>query len=227
MQLLKSLGEKVAFHKQRPHRMEALSDGVFAIVMTLLVLDIHVPLINLTTEHGLWKSLVDIAPKILTFILSFSLAGQFWSVFTNQFNYIQTSDRNGNIIAIFYLLFVSLLPFSTAFLSEHFWSKVAVGFYVVNILLIILLATLHWLYSYHAGLVRLEGSSGIVIHRAIMKLAKAALISYGIVAGLCFFNSYLALTGAILLQVMFTFVGLFEIVFSASKAKLKIFKKGI
>lgn len=225
MEILKSLGEKVAFHKQRSHRIETLADGVFAIVMTLLVLDIHIPLNAMDTEKGLLVSLWHTIPKIFTFVLSFSLVGQFWVILTNQFNYIQESDRNSIIIVIFFLLFVSLLPFSTSFLGEHLWSRVAIGFYVFNILLIILMGTLHWLYSWHTGLVRLAEDKGIVIHKAIMRLARTALISYGIVAVSCFFSNRLALYATILLQIMFTFIGFFEMVNSAWKKKLCIIKE--
>ena len=225
MELSKSLGEKIAFHKQRSHRIEALADGVFAIVMTLLVLDIRTPLNEIDTEKGLLVSLWHTVPKIFTFVLSFSLVGQFWVILTNQFNYILESDRNSIIIVIFFLLFVSLLPFSTAFLSEHLWSKVAIGFYVFNILLIILMGTLHWLYSWHTGLMKLTEYKGIVIHKAIMRLARTALISYGIVAVSCFFSNRLALFATILLQIAFTFIGFFEIINSALKKKLSIIKE--
>src|SRR5215207_6970875 len=120
-----ALSEKTAYHKQRSHRIEGLSDAVFAIAMTLLVLDIRIPLKEIETETDAWLSLINISPKILTFILSFSVAGQFWSIFTNQFNYLHTSDRNEFIIGLIFLMFVSLLPFSTSFLSEHLWSRVA------------------------------------------------------------------------------------------------------
>lgn len=221
MELLKSFGDKVAFHKQRSHRIEALSDGVFAIVMTLLVLDIRIPLAAMNTEKDLLFSLVRTLPKIFTFILSFSLAGQFWSVLTNQFNYISNADRNENVIVIFYLLFVSLLPFSTAFLSEHLWSGIAIGFYVFNILLIIMVATLHWLYCWHTGFVQLEVNKQWVVHKAVMKLARTALISYGIVAACCFFNSYLALLGTIILQLAFTFAGFIETLHTKYKRRVK------
>jgi uncharacterized membrane protein len=227
MDILKSFGERVAFHKQRPHRIEALSDGVFAIVMTLLVLDIRIPVGHMTSETNLWYALMHTAPKILTYVLSFSLAGQFWSVFMNQFNYIRSSDRNGNIIAVFYFLFVSLLPFSTSFLSEHLWSKVAVGFYVFNIFFIVLLATFHWMYSYYAGLVQVEENNRTVIHAAIMRLARTALVSYGIVFCFCFFSSYLALCATIFLQIIFTFIGFIEMLYSAFNAKLKNTTAGI
>jgi len=102
MKIHSYLCEKVAYHKQRTHRIEALADAVFAIAMTLLVLDIRIPLTEMKTEYDMWFSLMNTLPKILTFILSFSVAGQFWSIFINQFNYIHSSDRNETLIAIFY-----------------------------------------------------------------------------------------------------------------------------
>src|SRR5688572_18412380 len=143
MRISQNLFGSGAYHKQRSHKIEGLADGVFAIVMTLLVLDIRIPLKEMNTENGVWLSLLHTLPKILTFILSFSVAGQFWSIFTNQFNYVHSSDRNENIIAMFFLMSVSLLPFSTSFLSEHLWSRVAIGFYALNLLLILFFHTLH------------------------------------------------------------------------------------
>ena len=202
----KSLREEVGYHKQRPHRIEGLADGVFAITMTLLVLDVRLP-VEATQIDNKLGLLSNLTPKILTFILSFTAAGLFWTVLTNHFNYINTSDRNENLIAIFYLLFVSLLPFSTSFLSEYLHSRIAVGFYILNLVVIILFAFLHWLYAYHAGLVNVEGGQELIIHKAMMKRARIVLISYAVVAGFCFINSTLALFGIIFLQFIFTISG--------------------
>jgi uncharacterized membrane protein len=210
MAILNALSEIVAYQKQRSHRIEALADGVFAIVMTLLVLDVRIPIKDIHTETGLLTSLVHTLPKILTFVLSFTVAGQFWSTFINQFNYIHTSDRNENIIALFYLMFVSLIPFSTSFLSEHLWSRVAIGFYILNILVILLFQILHWLYSYKAGLMKSEGGHDLIIHKAMMARGKTALIAYILVVGCCFFNSYLALYVTFLVHIIFLFSGFIE-----------------
>jgi uncharacterized membrane protein len=216
----KALSEKVGYRKQRPQRIESLADGVFAITMTLLVLDIRLPVGELHAETNKLGLLSGLVPKILTFILSFTSAGLFWTVLTNHFNYIRTSDRNENIIAIFYLLFVSLLPFSTSFLSEYLTSRVAVGFYILNLLLILLIAILHWLYAYHTGLVKVEGGQEVVIHKAMMKRGRIVLIAYAVVAGCCFFSSRLALCGIIFLQFVFTFSGFIEIFQSTQKKKI-------
>lgn len=221
MSILKSLFGSAAYHKQRSHKIEGLADGVFAIVMTLLVLDIRIPLKEMNTESDVWFSLLDNMPKILTFILSFSVAGQFWSIFTNQFNYVHSSDRNEIIIAMFFLMSVSLLPFSTSFLSEHLWSRVAIGFYTFNMLLILFFHTLHWSYSYHSGLVKLEGNEGSVIHKAIMNRARTAFIAYVIVVVCCFFSSYLALCGTILMHTIFAFTGFIEMLHSLLRKKIK------
>lgn len=219
MNILKYLSEKVAFQKQRTHRIETLADGVFAIVMTLLVLDIHVPVGNMDTEGDKLISLFNTVPKLLTFVLSFLVAGHFWSVFTNQFNYIHASDRCENIIAILFLLCVSLLPFSSSFLSDHLGSRVAVGFYVFNLLLILLMNLLHWLYAYHSGLVQVKANGEALIHKAIISRAAIALITHCIVAVFCFFNSTLSLLGIIFLQVIFTFSGFIEITISRWRKK--------
>ena len=225
MDILKPFNQKVAYHSQRPNRIEGLSDGVFAIVMTLLVLDVRLPVNEMNTENGIWISLLHTIPKILTFILSFSVVGLFWTIFNNQFNYIHDSNRNQIIIAVFYLLFISLLPFSTSFLSEYLWSRVAIGFYILNILLIILMATIHWVYAYHAGMIQTEGQKNAVIHKAMMKRVRTAFIGYGVVAGCCFFSSYLAISATILLQIIFTFIGFAEFFDKGLDKKIKEFDK--
>ena len=219
MGILAALSETVAYHKQRSHRIEALTDGVFAIVMTLLVLDIRVTPKEMNSENDVWSSVLHVVPSILTFILSFSVAGQSWSIFSNHFNYMHRTDRNENIITLLYLMFVSLLPFSTSFLSEHPWSRVAMGFYLFNILLMFSFSTLHWFYAYRIGLVKRDLC--VVIHKAIMKRVKAKYIAYGIVVGCCFFSSYLALAGTIFIHIIFTFSGLIELLYTALIKKFK------
>ena len=221
MRILQTLLGSGAYHKQRSHKIEGLADGVFAIVMTLFVLDIHIQLDEMNSEKGVWLSLLHTLPKILTFILSFSVAGQFWSIFTNQFNYVHTSDRNENLIAMFFLMAVSLLPFSTSFLSEHLWSRVAIGFYTFNMLLILFFHTLHWFYSYHSGLVKPEGNETVIIHKAIMTRARTAFIGYIIVVGCCLYSSYLALCATILMHMIFSFTGFIEMLHSFLRRKIK------
>lgn len=219
MEVFKTLNETTAFRRQRSHRIEELSDAVFAIVMTLLVLDIRVAIIEIKTERAVWRTLLNALPKISTFILSFSIVGQFWSVFINQFNHIRESDRNETVIAIFCLLPVSLLPFSTSFFSEHLWSKVAIGFYIFNILIILIMFTFHWLYAYHGGLVKLESGQEHLVHKAIMKRARIIIIAYAAVGCCCFFSRQLAIVGTILFSSISIFSSLIEKLLFTRKKK--------
>ena len=208
--LSQALIEKTAHHKQRSHRIEGLSDAVFAIAMTLLVLDIRIPLKEIDTETGVWDLLIELSPKLLTYILSFSVAGQFWSIFTNHFNYLHTSDRNEFLIGLLFLMFVSLLPFSTAFLSEHLGSRVAMGFYIFNLVLILSFNTLHWYYSYHFGLVKVEENQTGVVNKAILNRARIAFGAYAILIFCCLFSSYVALFGFIFVHIILTFSGFIQ-----------------
>ena len=219
MAILRFFSEKHAYSKQRSHRIEGLSDAVFAIVMTLLVLDIRIPAGELNSERDMWAALIATLPKIFTFFLSFSVVGLFWTVFSNQFNYIQAADRCQNIIALFYFLSISLFPFTASFLSEHLWSSVAVGLYIFNILLTMVMNLIHWLYCYHAGLIQTEGVSKLSIHKAILRRERIAIASHLILGALCFVSSYLALVLTFLVQAIFTFSGFVELYIQPKKTK--------
>ncbi|MEI9809384.1 MAG: TMEM175 family protein [Bacteroidota bacterium] len=94
---------------QNVKRIEALSDGVFAIAFTLLVLEIKVPAAeHVTTETGLLKSLIPMMPKFLSYFLSFMTMGIFWTGQGVQLNYIEKYDRNLNWMTLFFLLVISL-----------------------------------------------------------------------------------------------------------------------
>lgn len=104
---------------KRVTRIEAISDGVFAVAFTLLVLDIKVPITQgIHSEAELMNSFCALTPKFLSYFLSFMTLGVFWGGQSAQFTFIEKSDRHLNWISLFFLLFVAVLPFTTAFLSE-------------------------------------------------------------------------------------------------------------
>lgn len=131
-----------------PGRIEALSDGVFAIVMTLLVLEIAVPdLPGAATESELRGALADLLPQFLGYATSFILLGIFWVVHHRQFHFIQRTDRALVWINISVLLFVALIPFTTALLSRHPDSQTAVFVYGANIMVAALTISVQWWYA--------------------------------------------------------------------------------
>ncbi|MFQ5986451.1 MAG: TMEM175 family protein [Thermoplasmata archaeon] len=132
----------------RPVRIEALSDGVFAIVMTLLVLEIAVPTLATPVEEGeLRAELLELLPEFLGYAVSFVILGIFWVVHHRQFHFVERTDRAFVWINILTLLFVALLPFSTALLSRFPESQTAVFVYGGNLLLAALAISAQWWYA--------------------------------------------------------------------------------
>ena len=101
-------------------RLTALSDGVFAFAMTLLVLDLRPPsLAAVPTEAGLLYALHLLWPNFGTYLMSFLTLGIFWIGQQTQLNSFERSDRNLSWIHIMFLLGVATLPFSTALLAKY------------------------------------------------------------------------------------------------------------
>lgn len=187
---------------QKIPRLEAISDGVFAFALTLLVLDIHVPIAEtIRTEGDLVAALISLLPKFLTYFLSFMTLGIFWTGHTAQFNYIHKSDRHLNWLSLFFLLFVTVIPFSTAFLGEFIHFKVAIGFYWFNLFLLGFMLYIHWVYAYKNHLVAFEqGEDKAAINRAILLRILISQALYAMGALLCFIDNYLSISVIILIQ---------------------------
>lgn len=136
-------------------RVEALSDGIFAIAMTLLVLEIKVPdLPRNVAPRELWQAVLDHGFIFFSFFVTFSLAGLFWFWHHISFHYIQRADGPILLINLVFLMFVSLLPFSTAMLGSFtLHQPVSLGMYFGNQLALGLALNAHWRYAKWRGLV--------------------------------------------------------------------------
>jgi len=190
---------------QKIQRIEALSDGVFAIALTLLVLDIKVPEIEVKSEEELLHSLAALAPKFLSYFLSFMMMGIFYTGQALQLSYIEKYDRNLNWNALFFLLAISLLPFTTAFLSEYIHFKIAVGIYWLNILLCGLLLLIHWNYAFRNDYVSIPENMRAEVNAAVKKRILIAQALYLFGALLCFINTYLSIGFIIIVQLNYAF----------------------
>jgi len=186
------------FNRQR---IEAISDGVFAIALTLLILDIKVPVSE--TIHGekdLLKAFAGLAPKLLSYFLSFMTLGIYWSAHSSQFHYISKSDRHLNLINLFFLLFVSVIPFTTAFLSEFITFKFAIFIYWLNLTLLGAMLALNWRYAKKNQFLSLNESELVRVSSAIKRRIIEAQTLYSLGAVLCFFNTYLSIAVFIAIQ---------------------------
>ena len=120
-------------------RLTSLSDGLFAVAMTLLVLDVRVPAglaASAATEHGLWDALLRLGPSFAAYLLSFTMLGTFWLAQHTLLTILGRCDRTLTWIHLGFLFVVSLLPFSTALLAHYVHLQLAVGVYWLNILLL-------------------------------------------------------------------------------------------
>ena len=128
-----------------PTRLLAPSDGVFAIVLTLLVLEIHVP--DLGAGQRLTDALAEIRPSFVAFVISFVVVAIAWAGHRDLFVHIRLTDRNLVWLNLLYLIPLSLLPFGAALLSRYDREPVALSLYGVLLLAIALTRLWVWLYA--------------------------------------------------------------------------------
>jgi uncharacterized membrane protein len=140
---------------QNVERLAALSDGIFAFAMTLLVLDLHVPVMDaIHSEHDLRHALVALYPRLIMYMMSFLTLGIFWIGQQTQLNHLTRSDRSLSWIHIAFLFFVSITPFSTALLAEFPAYRTALLAYWLNILFLGFALYVSWGCATRSGLVK-------------------------------------------------------------------------
>ena len=138
-------------------RISALSDGLFAIAMTLLVLEVRVPiLVGIETDAALWQAILALAPQIVTYLLSFLTLGIFWGGQQTQLNHFDRADRNLTWIHLAFLAAVAAMPFSTSLLADYFELRLAVVVYWFNLFALGVFLYASWSYAERAGLVKAD-----------------------------------------------------------------------
>src|SRR3990167_6407921 len=129
-------------------RLDQLSDGIFAIVMTILVFEVKVPTMwGPVDNFGLWLQIKQLLPLLLSYILSFTLLFTYWrahhffvSVYAKNIDSMLT-----NINALFFML-ISLVPFSASILGQFSENELSITIFGAHIILIGL--TLYWMRRY-------------------------------------------------------------------------------
>jgi uncharacterized membrane protein len=103
----------------KKHRLEALSDGLYSIALTLLVLELKIPALpHGASEAALREALIEALPKVFARLLSFSVIALFWMLQQRLYRYATTLDRTLVRIELALLALVSTLPFATAVIGE-------------------------------------------------------------------------------------------------------------
>lgn len=183
-------------------RLETFSDGVFAIAITLLVLEIKVP--HAGQEQRLVRSLLLLWPSYVGYVISFATLGIMWANHHAMFAYIRRTDRYFLLIHVFFLMCISFLPFPTAVLAEHLpfpdSRRAAVAFYSATLVVIALAYNAVWWYAaMHRRL--LDSRADPVGVRTISRRYALGPVSYAVSFALAFVNVWasLAVHGALAL----------------------------
>jgi uncharacterized membrane protein len=180
-------------------RLSALSDGIFAVAMTLLVLDLHIPMAAQVHGEGqLLAALGALGPQWIAYGMSFLTLGIFWSGQQTQLNHIAEGTRDLTWIHLGFLFSITLLPFSTRLLAEFIAYRTALGVYWLNILAPGAMLYWSWAYATRASLVKTgtpEEVSGSICRRVLI-----AQSLYAAGAALCFINNRFSIAAIVLVQ---------------------------
>jgi uncharacterized membrane protein len=184
-------------------RVEFLTDGIFAVVMTLLVLDISVPQISSSSSHHatidsaaarteLLNGLFDLWPKILSFGISFIILAIYWLAHHRQFYYIKHVNRTLIWINFMFLMAICLLPFSASLLGEYHQQQISIFVFGANSIIIASLLSILWWYalSHYSRLIH-ENLDPIIKTTSLRRLL-FGIIVYLIAIGISFVDVHLS-----------------------------------
>jgi len=180
-------------------RLAALSDGIFAVAMTLLLLELHTPARELIHSEGdLRRGLMLLGPQLLVYLMSFLTLGIFWVGQQTQLNHIERSERHFTWIHLAFLFCVTLMPFSTRLLVEFIDYRTALVAYWFNIFLLGAILFASWGRATRAGIVKADMPPQVPA--AICRRIWIAQSLYACSALLCFISTYWSIGAIVLLQ---------------------------
>ena len=182
-------------------RLSALSDGIFAFAMTLLVLDVHVPdVASIHNQGELVRALGALGPQLGVCLLTFMTLGIFWVGQQTMLNKVDHSDRNLTWIHLGFLALVVAMPFSTAVLTRFIEYPTAVFEYWLNILLLGSALLTASYYSLRAGLL---DEHGVAAWPLVLRRVGVSQAMYAFALLFVFVNTRLAVALIFLFQLNF------------------------
>lgn len=185
-------------------RVEALSDGVFAIAMTLLVFNIKTPLGHDLSEKEVLDILVSQSAYFTSYFVSFTVLGMFWTAH-NSFLHFFSRSVNRMLVQLnmLYLMFVVFIPFSAYFLGEYPDSHVAVAVYGINIIIVGLINYLMFAYALYSHEIDTSHVNPDLVAQSRIRVLLSPLFAFlGIIASI--FSTHLS-------QLFFAFPVIFNI----------------
>ncbi|MCO6496425.1 MAG: DUF1211 domain-containing protein [Chitinophagaceae bacterium] len=185
-------------------RSIAIADGVFGVALTLLVLDVRVPIMDgIHSDKQLIDAFLDLGPKFLVSFLAFMTGGIFWMGHSAQYKHITGSDRNLSWINLLFLLTVIMLPFTTSFLGNYVEFKFPIAVYWLNIFLMGAILYIHWAYAYKHNFVNEETRE--IVNKPLRTRIIIAQSLYFLGLLMCFISPYLSIGFIIAVQLNYAF----------------------
>jgi len=188
-------------------RLETFCDGVFAIAITLLVLEIRVPTAErVHAAGGLLHALAGLWPSYLGYVLGFLTIGIMWANHHAIFQYVRRTDRYFLLVNVLFLLTIAFVPFPTAVLAEYLPEPAergdAVVLYSATMVAMALTFNALWWYAVRGGRL-LEPDADLHAVRTIGRRYLMGPPAYGVVLVLAFFAPWAALAGHALLALLY------------------------
>jgi uncharacterized membrane protein len=180
-------------------RLAALSDGIFAVAMTLLVLDLHLPTAaEVHSERELAAALCALGPQWLTYGMSFLTLGIFWAGQQTQLNHLDEGTRDLTWIHLGFLFAVTALPLSTRLLAEFITFRLALGLYWLNILVPGVM--LYWSWAHATCHKLIKPGTPDEVRGSICRRILIAQSLYAAGAALCFIHTWVSIAAIVLVQ---------------------------
>jgi uncharacterized membrane protein len=180
-------------------RLSALSDGIFAVAMTLLVLDLHIPsAAQMHSERELFAALGALGPQWVAYAMSFLTLGILWAGQQTQLNHIAEGTRDLTWIHLGFLFTITVLPLSTRLLAEFITYRGALGIYWLNIFLPGAMLYWSWAHATQAGLIKPDTPDEV--RNSICRRIRIAQSLYAAGTALCFINTWVSIAAIVLVQ---------------------------
>jgi uncharacterized membrane protein len=176
-------------------RLESLSDAVFAIAITLLVIDLKLP----DNDHQqLLRQLIQHIPNMAAYVLSFIIIGLYWVAHHTMFQFIMHVNRTVIWLNLLVLMAVSFIPFPASVLGAHVADPTAIIFYAGSLAMVNIMSTCLWIGSTRTASIEPSFRRFVVITHG------SPVIVYGIAAAVA--NLYLWLAWALIAAVPLFFI---------------------
>jgi uncharacterized membrane protein len=180
-------------------RLAALSDGIFAVAMTLLVLDMHIPAAaQVHGERELLAALASLGPQWLAYLMSFLTLGILWAGQQTQLNHLSEGTRDLTWIHLGFLFTITMLPLSTRLLAEFITYRAALLIYWLNVLAPGVMLYWSWKHASRAGLIKPD--TPYEVSASICKRVVIAQSLYAAGAALCIINTWVSIGAIVLVQ---------------------------